>query len=67
MSTRLAPVQLAAAGHGFCCFSNVSLAAAHAIAKLGAKRVAIVDWDVHHGACCYRLLLCSHASLSAYQ
>ena len=36
-------------GHGFCLFSNVSLAAAHAIAELGAKRVAIVDFDVHHG------------------
>lgn len=36
-------------GHGFCMFSNVSLAAAHALANLGAKRVAIVDWDVHHG------------------
>lgn len=36
-------------GHGYCCFSNVSLAAAHALAKLGASRVAILDWDVHHG------------------
>jgi acetoin utilization deacetylase AcuC-like enzyme len=40
------------AGHGFCCFSNVSLAADHALATLGAKRVAIVDWDVHHGERC---------------
>jgi acetoin utilization deacetylase AcuC-like enzyme len=42
-------------GHGFCLFSNVSLAAAHAIAKLGAKRVAIVDWDVHHGGLIFAL------------
>jgi acetoin utilization deacetylase AcuC-like enzyme len=34
---------------GFCCFSNVSLAAVHAIEKCGARRVAILDWDVHHG------------------
>lgn len=37
-------------GMGFCCFSNVSLAAVHAIETCGAKRVAILDWDVHHGA-----------------
>ena len=36
-------------GHGFCVFSNVSLAAAHAIEARGLQRVAIVDWDVHHG------------------
>lgn len=36
-------------GHGFCFFSNISLAADHAIKTLGAKRVAIIDWDVHHG------------------
>ena len=36
-------------GHGFCCFSNVGVAAAHAIAKLGLRRVAVVDYDVHHG------------------
>ena len=36
-------------GMGFCCFSNVSLAAVHAIETCGARRVAILDWDVHHG------------------
>ena len=34
---------------GFCLFSNVAVAAQHAIDGLGAERVAIVDWDVHHG------------------
>ena len=33
---------------GFCFFNNVAVAAAHARA-LGAKRVAIIDYDVHHG------------------
>jgi len=33
---------------GFCLFNNVAIAAAHARA-LGAERVAIVDYDVHHG------------------
>ena len=33
---------------GFCLFNNVAIAAAHARA-LGARRVAIVDYDVHHG------------------
>ena len=33
---------------GFCLFNNVAVAAAHARAE-GAKRVAIVDYDVHHG------------------
>ncbi|MEO7109845.1 MAG: histone deacetylase [Polyangiaceae bacterium] len=33
---------------GFCLVNNVAVAAAHARA-LGAKRVAIVDFDVHHG------------------
>jgi acetoin utilization deacetylase AcuC-like enzyme len=33
---------------GFCLFNNVAVAAAHALA-LGLARVAIVDWDVHHG------------------
>src|SRR5215471_10059693 len=34
---------------GFCLFNNVAVAAAHARQTLGAKRVAIVDYDVHHG------------------
>jgi acetoin utilization deacetylase AcuC-like enzyme len=34
---------------GFCLFNNVAVAAAHARHALGAKRVAIVDYDVHHG------------------
>jgi acetoin utilization deacetylase AcuC-like enzyme len=34
---------------GFCLFNNVAVAARYAQAELGAGRVAIVDWDVHHG------------------
>jgi acetoin utilization deacetylase AcuC-like enzyme len=34
---------------GFCLFSNVAVAAAHATAALQKSRVLIVDWDVHHG------------------
>jgi acetoin utilization deacetylase AcuC-like enzyme len=33
---------------GFCLLNNVAVAAAHARAR-GAERIAIVDWDVHHG------------------
>ena len=36
-------------GAGFCIFNNVVLAAEHALAAHGLERVAIVDWDVHHG------------------
>lgn len=35
-------------GMGFCLFGSVALAAYHA-RNLGAERVLIVDWDVHHG------------------
>jgi acetoin utilization deacetylase AcuC-like enzyme len=34
---------------GFCIFANVAIAAQHAISKHGIERVAIVDFDVHHG------------------
>ncbi|NBC30772.1 MAG: histone deacetylase [Spirochaetes bacterium] len=34
---------------GFCFFNNVAIAAAHAIHHHGLSRVAVVDWDVHHG------------------
>ena len=34
---------------GFCIFNNVAVAAAHARAVYGIKRVAILDFDVHHG------------------
>jgi acetoin utilization deacetylase AcuC-like enzyme len=34
---------------GFCLFNNIALAARHAQAAHGLKRILIVDWDVHHG------------------
>jgi acetoin utilization deacetylase AcuC-like enzyme len=34
---------------GFCLFNAVAIAAAHLQARHGIERVAIVDWDVHHG------------------
>ncbi len=34
---------------GFCLFDNVAVAAALAIDRLGAERVLVLDWDVHHG------------------
>lgn len=36
-------------GRGFCIFANTSIAARMAQAEFGIERVAIVDWDVHHG------------------
>ncbi len=36
-------------GRGFCVFGNVVLAVRHAKAVRGIERVAVVDWDVHHG------------------
>jgi acetoin utilization deacetylase AcuC-like enzyme len=34
---------------GFCLFATVAVAARHALAALGAERVLVLDWDVHHG------------------
>ena len=38
-----------AGGMGFCLLNNVAIAALHAINHHGLERVAIIDWDVHHG------------------
>lgn len=36
-------------GMGFCIYGNVALAARHAQHVHNLKRIAILDWDVHHG------------------
>jgi acetoin utilization deacetylase AcuC-like enzyme len=36
-------------GMGFCLFSNAAIAAYYALQQPGIERVAILDWDVHHG------------------
>lgn len=38
-----------AATDGFCFVNNAAVAAEHALAECGADRVAVLDWDVHHG------------------
>jgi acetoin utilization deacetylase AcuC-like enzyme len=38
-----------AAAMGFCIFGNAAVAARYGQRSLGVERVAIVDWDVHHG------------------
>ena len=34
---------------GFCYFNHVAVAARHLLNRHGVRRIAIVDWDVHHG------------------
>lgn len=34
---------------GFCLFNNVAVGAAHALAEYGVQKIAVVDFDVHHG------------------
>ncbi|MGI9252942.1 MAG: class II histone deacetylase, partial [Thermomicrobiales bacterium] len=36
-------------GMGFCVYNNAVVAARHAQKEHGAKRIVILDWDVHHG------------------
>jgi acetoin utilization deacetylase AcuC-like enzyme len=36
-------------GRGFCIFANASIGAKHAREARGLERIAVVDWDVHHG------------------
>jgi acetoin utilization deacetylase AcuC-like enzyme len=40
---------LPARSMGFCIFDSIAVAGRYAQAELGVERVAIVDWDVHHG------------------
>ena len=38
-----------ALGGGLCTFNNIAIGARHALSTNGIKRVAIIDWDAHHG------------------
>lgn len=40
---------LPGSGKGFCMFANIAVAVQHARATLDLSRIAVVDWDVHHG------------------
>ena len=35
---------------GFCFYNNAAIGAKYAQSKYGVKRVAVIDWDVHHGS-----------------
>lgn len=55
--TRIAFCSIRPPGHhaerggamGFCYFNNIAVGAAHALEEYGLERVAIIDFDVHHG------------------
>ncbi|MBE9535592.1 MAG: histone deacetylase [Proteobacteria bacterium] len=36
-------------GMGFCLFNNIAIAARHLMKEHGLQRIAIIDWDLHHG------------------
>lgn len=62
-----------AAGGGFCFFNNAAVGVAHALQVHGLQRVALVDFDVHHGdgsedilAGDERVLLCSSYQQDLY-
>ena len=62
-----------AQGAGFCFFNNAAVGVAHALAVHGLQRVALVDFDVHHGdgsedifAGDERVLLCSSYQQDLY-
>ncbi len=40
---------LAGRGMGFCLFNNIAIAAKYAVQKYGVERIAIIDFDIHHG------------------
>ena len=40
---------MSSTGMGFCLFSNAAIAAFYALQQPNINRVAIIDWDVHHG------------------
>ena len=48
---------------GFCLFGNVSIAAKHALEAHGLSRVAVIDFDVHHGNGTQDLLWNEHRAL----
>lgn len=62
-----------AAAGGFCFFNNVAIAILHALSTYGLERVALVDFDVHHGngsedilAGDSRVLMCSSFESGIY-
>ena len=42
---------------GFCIFNNIAVAAADLLEYGGLKRIAIIDWDIHHGNGTERMFL----------